>query len=497
MITPRRLAAMQRLMRNFQRKKRYAPEEESAKPLEEYNFNAAPKLIEELEPPPPESEYATEIAAMEIYLLLDLARANGWHLQNPARVTLLRDKLLQPVDRHRCSAEFCEIFSVPHNVMLTDYNTGTTFLSSGCVYICKRTGQTHICSSRLPCTAVKVDPARRNEGYCCAISGIFRYGIVDMTPEQDKDTPISVARIDKMRKKQNNREMGDNYEPEEGDMSPDCFEGEEDVWIEPIDPLLEETAEPLAKRQKRTPLDEAPPEERIEYFMQSFEKNRMQCRDLVYFLTSYATHLQLWLQQLEQYSEEAHDIILRWQRRAKNKLLSACDYYNRWAGYVLHKVGPQPKFYEHFDTIRYVEVVCSAWRLVITSPHVAQDKATPNFSKIALAVLYTMSTGGYVLDCSLPSRFKHTLTLNIILLPNGAQLAQRLLKVHHLESLDGQIKGLQLRKKHVSTGMRLLRESIVSWLDKYQAELLAAGESESALQTYQRQCNALHCGVKK
>jgi len=497
MITPRRLANMQRLLRNSFRKKQVV--EKETKLLEEYNFNALPKEIEELEPPPPESEYAAEVAVVELHMLLELARKSGRILRNPLSVLALREKLLQPVERHSCSADICDIFSVPPNVLLPDYKTETTILSTGAVFICRRTGQVHICSPRVRCTAAKLDPAHRNDGYCCAISGMFRHAILDMTPVQEKDTPVSTTRIDKMRKKQNDREMGESYEPEEGyaDVADDFFE-EENYLPEEGEILAAEEEEQPAKRQKRTPLDEASPEERIEYFLQSYDKNWSQCRDLVYFLTSYTTHLQLWLQQLEQHSAEAHDIILRWQRRAKNKLLSASDYYNRWIAYVVHRVGPQPQFYEQFDTLRYVEVVCSAWRLVITSPHVAQNKATPNFSKIALSVLYKMSTGGYVQDCSLPrSRFRRDLTLNIVLLPNGSQLAARLLNIDYLETLDGQVKGLQLRKKHISTGLRLLRESVVSWLEQYQTELLAAGETDSALQNYRNQCDRLHCGKKK
>jgi hypothetical protein len=300
-------------------------------------------------------------------------------------------------------------------------------------------------------------------------------------------------------------EMRGNYEPDEDD---ECLnyedECDDDMMLEAPDAEEPLAVEQPAKRVKRTlfslPED---PQERVEYFLQNLDKQEQRCHDLVHLLTSYATHLKLWLEQMELHSVDAHAMIMRWQRRAKNDLLSSTAYYMRWASYVSFHLPVQPKFYQDIETRRYVEVISAAWKLVVSSPLITAKldrRLIPNFTKIALAVLYAMRSGGYLLDCSMPE-FVQLRDFAVMLLPKGEHLAQRLLDVQLLEKVSKQVKNIPLRKTQVPTGTRLLKESCTSWVELYQRQLresLASGVGEAvALRLYQRKCLQLRCRALK
>ena len=544
------------------------------------------------------SRESAEIHALLTGMLLELADPYGLRLSSPLAVHSHASRLLEKLENHHCSAEICSIFSRPAGVNLAAWNGGQPLRSSGTVYICRRTGAVHICAPGVSCQAQQLDQRWREQGYFCAITGMFKGEILDEFPAQRRDVPISTARLSRMNEGQYAAETKGIYHADEGDAPmDDMFEdndgddnagggggggkkqakydqGDDDDHSDAgggggggghdfdeveddeeaaqyaasvlehenpdeIETSAGEMPEAGAGQKRRLPatpvgaIFPAPkrkytgrlafaipenPDERTAYFLQNMPKREEQCERIVYTLTSYSTHLSLWLAALQRHSAAAHDLLQRYQRRTKHSTLSAAESYLRWASHVLHHLPPRPSYFPDLEPRRYIEVIVRAWELVASSPYVRFGdckRFIPNFAKTAVAVLYQMQSGGYAHNCSLtPAEFPQAeladniqelglYSFDVMLLPKGDQLAAQLLDPQLMDEVHNVVpKAPRLRKKQIFSGWRLLKECFASWVEHYKSQLadeLSQPDCShaAAFERYAQRCFSLRCRAQK
>jgi hypothetical protein len=270
-----------------------------------------------------------------------------------------------------------------------------------------------------------------------------------------------------------------------------------------------ETVEPPPKKQAR-PAFELPtnPEERTAHFLKNLDKREQELGQLLQILLSYESKTELWKSQLMIQSKSAHEILISYQRRAKNVFLTEIDVYLRWLSYIALHVPPVPEFITPIDPQRYIGVIMKAWQLAAKSPYARDslnNRFIPNFINISLAVLYTMASGGYSQDCSLseedlpviPAEFAELdlRTLQFSILPNAPILHNHLISVDDLVAMkELLVKNVKISVKQKAKGWRSLKECISSYRQTLLQDLKQPGvDISDPIRAYIQRCWGLMC----
>lgn len=278
-----------------------------------------------------------------------------------------------------------------------------------------------------------------------------------------------------------------------------------------IDPV--EIVEPAPKKVSR-PAFELPtnPEERTAHFLKNLDKREQELGQLLQILLSYESKTELWKSQLAIQSKSAHEILISYQRRAKNVFLTEIDVYMRWLSYIALHVPHVPEFIAPLDTHRYVGVIMKAWQIAARSPYArnsANTRFIPNFINISLAVLYTMASGGYTQDCSLSKEDVPEIpieleeldlrSLHLNILPNAPILAKHLIHVGDLVAMkDLLVKNVKISAKQKAMGWRSLKDCISSTVENYRQTLfqelrLPDTNKTELIRAYIQRCCGLIC----
>ena len=278
-----------------------------------------------------------------------------------------------------------------------------------------------------------------------------------------------------------------------------------------LDPV--EAVERPPKKQSR-PAFELPtnPEERTAHFLKNLDKREQELNQLLQILLSYESKTELWKSQLATQSKSAHEILISYQRRAKNVFLTEIDVYVRWLSYIALHVPKLPEFIPPIDPQRYIGVIMKAWQLAAKSPYARDsqnNRFIPNFVNISLAVLYTMASGGYSQDCSLsvkdladiPEEFKELdlRTLQFKILPDAPILHNHLIAVDDLVAMkELLVKNVKISVKQKAKGWRSLKECISSTVESYRQILLqdlkqGTVDKSELIRAYIQRCWGLMC----
>jgi hypothetical protein len=270
---------------------------------------------------------------------------------------------------------------------------------------------------------------------------------------------------------------------------------------------------PAPKKVSR-PAFELPtnPDERTAHFLKNLDKREQELGQLLGILLNYESKTELWKSQLAVQSKSAHEILISYQRRAKNVFLTEIDVYMRWLSYIASHVPDLPVFLTPLDPQRYIKIVMKAWTIAAKSPYARDSSNTrfiPNFLNISLAVLYTMSSGGYTQDCALSERELPVIpaelveyelrTLQFNLLPNAPLLETHLVPVGDLVAMKQiLVKNMKISAKQKAKGWRSLKECISSTVEGYRKELFQALSKPDAnkveiIKTYIQNCGSLMC----
>ena len=275
------------------------------------------------------------------------------------------------------------------------------------------------------------------------------------------------------------------------------------------------------------------PEERTNFLMKNLTKRHTQAVALVTTLTSYYTHLALWTDDLQISAHRASEALKRHRLRTRTDVLSGHEAFVMWYRMTTAKLNLWPAPPEKPIVVEtYVEVILRVWEMVANSPHIrlSQNKVQPNFSRISLGVLYTMSTGGYRHNCTVDiqqhrflglldseefKNFKFMLETVELLPPAGA------LKVHlvslnslpRIKNLDLQgstlremkttfaAKGWRLVKNCFTTAIHECQKRLIERLDELEKNLLGLPPSRdminAELDKYLKDCYQLRCAVKR
>ena len=254
------------------------------------------------------------------------------------------------------------------------------------------------------------------------------------------------------------------------------------------------------------------PEARIAYLLRNLDKRAVEADRLVDLLTNYDTHLSIWLWQLDAHSNAAHNMLQRYERRAKHTALTAVERNLRWTSYVLQYLPARPPYFDPLPTAPYVEVVIKAWQCAVRSPYICLSTDAhlmPNFTKVCVAVLYQMHSEGYVHDCSLgavefpdadlPEEFRFLREYEVRILVKATRLGSRLVSGQLIDSVRLAVpRAPRVSRKQIAQGWRLLKECFASAVFQYRSELRAALAAQSmppdaAYTAYLRACDGLRC----
>lgn len=157
-----------------------------------------------------------ETQRLRALLLWLSAQEFGLRLYDPLSAQKHADLLFQPRANHQCTSTQCMLFSVPKGQLFPNLyrrlepgepvaSTSSTLqlgglrfgtiTSSGLIFICRHTGQVHVCDG--DCKTSTVDLEDESRGHFCAISGQLKAQIMSDLPV-GRNIRISRARVDKL-----------------------------------------------------------------------------------------------------------------------------------------------------------------------------------------------------------------------------------------------------------------------------------------------------------
>lgn len=155
-----------------------------------------------------------EIQRLRALLLWISAQEFGLRLHDPLSALKHEDLLFQPRVNHQCTSIQCMLFSVPKGQLFPNLYrrldsdepaTSSTIrlgglqfgvaTSSGLIFICRHTGQVHVCDGG--CKTSTVDLQDESRGHFCAISGQLKAQIMSDLPV-GRNIRMSKARVDKL-----------------------------------------------------------------------------------------------------------------------------------------------------------------------------------------------------------------------------------------------------------------------------------------------------------
>lgn len=186
-----------------------------------------------------------EVKSHFVLAALESAKEFGLRLKNPIRVLDFVELLFESRQNHQCSNVLCSLFHVAGNTPYWDPYSNQSKLSSGQVYVCRETGQTHFCNS--DCTAAVADEYDEPGSYICVISGRLVGQVYDAMP-QGKGVKLARTTIERYERSNRSRHQRNFYSGNQGDSDDESVDYAED---EPIKKLSDKEIVEEKEKKKR------------------------------------------------------------------------------------------------------------------------------------------------------------------------------------------------------------------------------------------------------
>jgi hypothetical protein len=244
------------------------------------------------------------------------------------------------------------------------------------------------------------------------------------------------------------------------------------------------------------------PDARTAHFLKNMEQRQLELTKLVESLLEFQSRLHVWEIQLRQEAERAQSQLQSFRHKHKYRQMTLSEQHIFLTAHVATYTPPMPEPDEPASLKPYCNLITRVWEMMAHSPYVRdynKQRLIPNLASTALGILYNMTQGPVIEDCSLSVRELPRIppglesldvrNLKIEVIPHGANLGRFLLPLEQLSYLD-------LKKKKKTQGLRCFKDCLTSTVDLYRRELIEGLKSNprEAVIRYVNACDKLTFG---
>lgn len=244
------------------------------------------------------------------------------------------------------------------------------------------------------------------------------------------------------------------------------------------------------------------PDARTAHFLKNLEQRQFDLTKLVESLLEFRSRHMVWEIQLSQESARAQSQLQSYRHKHKYRQMTLSEQHIFLAAHVATYTPPMPDPEEPASLQPYCMLIMRVWEMMARSPYVRdynKQRLIPNLASTALGVLYNMTQGPVIEDCSLSVRdLPHippgledlgVRNLKVEVVPHGENLGRYLLPLEQLVFLD-------LKKKKKTQGLRCFKDCLTSTVDLYRRELADGLRTDprAAVIRYANACDKLKFG---
>lgn len=244
------------------------------------------------------------------------------------------------------------------------------------------------------------------------------------------------------------------------------------------------------------------PDARTAHFLKNLEQRQFDLTKLVESLLEFRSRHNVWDIQMSQESERAQSQLQSYRHKHKYRQMTLSEQHIFLAAHVATYTPPMPYPEEPKSLQPYCTLIMRVWEMMARSPYVRdynKQRLIPNLASTALGVLYNMTQGPVIEDCSVSVRELPHIppgleglgirSLKVEVIPHGENLGRYLLPLEQLVFLG-------LKKKKKTQGLRCFKDCLTSTVDLYRRELLEGLKTNprEAVIRYANACDKLKFG---